>query len=67
MIGGGVPVMPDARNHQRNAGASDFSREGSTRAKFGMKIWTSIGGSCLGLLHTTTSNINGEKYIRQIK
>ena len=47
--GGGVPVMSDTRNHQRNAGASDFSSAGST-LQFGMKIWTRIGGSCLGLL-----------------
>ena len=46
---GGVPVMSDTRNHQRNAGARDFSRAGST-LQFGMKIWTRIGGSCLGLL-----------------
>ena len=36
-------------NHQRNAGASDFSSAGST-LQFGMKSWTRIGGSCLGLL-----------------
>ncbi len=46
---GGVPVMSDPRNHQRNTGASDFSRAGST-LQFGMKIRTRIGGSCLGLL-----------------
>jgi hypothetical protein len=59
--GGGVPVMPI---HQRKAGASDFSREGLTGAKFGMKIWSRIGGSCLGLLQTKTmSNNNEEKYV----
>ncbi len=46
---GGVPVMSDPRNHQRNAGASDFSRVGLL-FEFGMKIRTRIGGSCLGLL-----------------
>jgi hypothetical protein len=46
---GGVPVMSDTRNHQRNAGGSDFSRAGST-LQFGMKIWTRIGGSCVDLL-----------------
>jgi hypothetical protein len=40
----------------------DFSREGLTGAKFEVKIWTRIGGSCLGLLQTKTmSNINEEK------
>jgi hypothetical protein len=40
----------------------DFSREGLTGAKFGVKIWTRIGESCLGLLQTKTmSNINYEK------
>ena len=49
---GGVPVKSDPRNHQRNAGASDFSREG-LRTEFGMKSRTSrIGGSGLGLLPT---------------
>ncbi len=46
---GGVPVMSDPRNHQQNAGGSDFSREGLP-FEFGMKIRTRIGGSCLGLL-----------------
>ncbi len=46
---GGVPVMSDPHNHQRNAGASDFSREGLL-FEFGMQIRTRIGGSCLGLL-----------------
>jgi hypothetical protein len=32
----------------------DFSREGLTGAKFGVKIRTVIGGSCLGLLQTET-------------
>ena len=43
----------------------DFPREGLTganAAKFGVKIWKRIGGSCLSLLQTKTmSNINEEK------
>ncbi len=40
----------------------DFQREGVTAAKFGVKIWKRIGGSCLSLLQTKTmSNINEEK------
>ena len=31
-----------------------FSREGLTGAKFEVKIWTLIGGSCLNLLQTKT-------------
>ncbi len=46
--GCGVLIIPDTRKHQRNAGACDSSREGLAGAKFGMKIWTRIGGSCLG-------------------
>jgi hypothetical protein len=48
--------MPDMRNHQRNSGACDSSREGLTGAKFGMKIWTRISSlrSCLGPLQTKT-------------
>jgi hypothetical protein len=39
----------------------DFSREGLTGAKFGVKIRTRIGGGCLGLLQTKTmSNIDKE-------
>jgi hypothetical protein len=30
----------------------DFSREGLTASKVGVKIWTLIGESCLGLLQT---------------
>jgi hypothetical protein len=40
--------------HQRNAGACDSWRQELTSAKFGMMIWTRIGGSCLGLLQTKT-------------
>ncbi len=40
--------------HQRNAGACDSWRQELTGAKFGMIIWTRIGGSCLGLLQTKT-------------
>jgi hypothetical protein len=37
-------------------------REGLTGSKFGVKIWTRIGGSCLGLLQTKTMlSINEEK------
>ncbi len=61
--------MPDARNHQRNAGASDFSSVGLTSAKYGMKNGTRIGGSCLGLLPTpqqsqtsTEKNMSEENY-----
>ena len=49
-----------------------FSREELTGAKFEVKIWTLIGGSCLGHLQTKTmstltkknllSNIHEEKY-----
>ena len=39
-----IPVMPDTRNNQWNAVACDFSREG-LKFKFGMKIWTRIGGT----------------------
>jgi hypothetical protein len=40
----------------------DFSTQGSTGFKVGVKIWTRIGGSCLGLLQTKTMwNINEEK------
>ncbi len=39
-----------------------FSREGLTGSKFGAKIWTRIGGSCLGLLQTKKMlNINEDK------
>jgi hypothetical protein len=42
--------------------SGDFSREGLTGSKFGVKIWTRFGGSYLGLLQTKTmSNINKEK------
>jgi hypothetical protein len=62
--GGGVLVMPDTRNHHQNAGACDSSREGWTGAKFGMKIWICIGGSCLGHLQTKTmSTMNAEKQV----
>jgi hypothetical protein len=45
----------------------DFSREALTGSKFGVKIWTRIGGSCQGLLQTKTMlNINEEK-IKLIK
>ena len=40
--------------HQRNAGACDSWRQELTGVKFGMMIWTRIGGSCLGLLQTKT-------------
>ncbi len=50
--GAGVLVMPATYNHQRNAGACDYSREGWTGTKFGMKIRTRIGGM---------STINREK------
>jgi hypothetical protein len=40
----------------------DFSREGLTGSKVGVKFCTRIGGSCLGLLQTKTMlNINEEK------
>jgi hypothetical protein len=40
----------------------DFSREGLTGSKVGVKIWARIGGSYLGLLQTKTMlNINEEK------
>ena len=40
----------------------DVSREGLTGAKLGVKIWTHIGGSCLGHLQTKTmSNIDGDR------
>jgi hypothetical protein len=40
------------------------SRQELTGSKFGMKIWTRIGGNCLGLLQTKTmSNINEEKQV----
>jgi hypothetical protein len=47
-------TMPDTRNQQRNAWACYSSTEGLTGAKFGMKIWTRIGGSCLCRLQTKT-------------
>jgi hypothetical protein len=49
---GGVLVMPNTRNHQRNAGACDYSREGWTGSKFEMKIWTRFGRSRLDHLQT---------------
>jgi hypothetical protein len=42
------------RGHQRNAGARDSWRQELTGVKFGMIIWTRLGGSCLGLLQTKT-------------
>jgi hypothetical protein len=40
----------------------DFSSEGLTGSNFGVKIWTRIGGSCLGLLQTKKMlNINEKK------
>jgi hypothetical protein len=57
--------MPNTRNHQQNTGAGDFSREGLTGDKFGMKILTRIGGSCLSLPQSPADqnnvNINEEK------
>jgi hypothetical protein len=62
--GGGALGMPDMRNHRRNAGACDSSKEGLTGAKFGMKIWTRMGGRCLRYLQTKPMpNSNEEKYV----
>ncbi len=36
--------------HQRNAGACDFWRQELNGVKFGMIMWTRIGGSCVDLL-----------------
>jgi hypothetical protein len=45
----------------------DFSRVGLTGFKFGVKIWTRIGESCLGLLQTKTDQNNVEHQRRKIR
>jgi hypothetical protein len=52
--------------HRRNAGACDSSRQEFTSAKFGMMIWTRIGGSCLGLLLRPADENNIEHQRRKI-
>jgi hypothetical protein len=70
-------LRPQERRLQlpERAGACDSWRQELTGAKFGMLIWTRIGGSCLGILQTKEmskfsrtstkikvfSNINEEK------
>jgi hypothetical protein len=55
-------VSYDTYDQFQQVPCGDFSREGLTGAKFGVKIWTRIGGSCLSLLQTKTmSTINEEK------
>ena len=44
-----------------------LSRDGLIGSKFEVKIWTLIGGSCLGLLQTQNNvNIDEEKIFCQI-
>jgi hypothetical protein len=44
-----------------------LSRDGLTGSKFEVKIWTLIGGSCLGLLQTKTmSTLTKKKIFCQI-
>jgi hypothetical protein len=47
-------VFYDQQDRFQQIPLGDFSIEGLIGAKFGVKIWTLIGGSCLGLLPTET-------------
>jgi hypothetical protein len=60
-------VYYDRYDQFQQVPCGDFPREGLTGAKFGVKIWKRIGGSCLSLLQTKTmSNINEEKYVLKV-
>jgi hypothetical protein len=60
-------VYYDRYDQFQQVPCADFPRKGLTGAKFGVKIWNWIGGSCLSLLQIKTmSNINEEKQVLKV-